>query len=136
MTDLLPMLVHVQLLGIDWLDARLVQPALFFVVGQAASGGDVEAWLDATFSLFNRKFWNIPAMRARAEAARWRGDDVAAAAWTERAAKLAQRAGTPERLVLARLAGLSLRHRWAGWDRAPFTDESSSHVSVWEKTEQ
>jgi SAM-dependent methyltransferase len=33
--------------------------------------------------------------------------------------------------LMARLAGLELRHRWAGWDRAPFTGESTSHVSVW-----
>jgi SAM-dependent methyltransferase len=36
--------------------------------------------------------------------------------------------------LMARLAGMSLRHRWAGWDRTPFTGESTSHVSVWEKT--
>ncbi len=35
--------------------------------------------------------------------------------------------------LMARLAGLTLRHRWSGWDRAPFTDDSRSHVSVWEK---
>jgi SAM-dependent methyltransferase len=35
--------------------------------------------------------------------------------------------------LMARLAGLSLRHRWAGWDRSPFTATSESHVSVWEK---
>ncbi len=35
--------------------------------------------------------------------------------------------------LMARLAGLRLRDRWAGWDRAPFTSGSSSHVSVWEK---
>jgi len=34
--------------------------------------------------------------------------------------------------LMARLAGLSLRDRWAGWDRSPFTGESTSHVSVWE----
>jgi SAM-dependent methyltransferase len=34
--------------------------------------------------------------------------------------------------LMAQLAGLSLRDRWAGWDRAPFTGESTSHVSVWE----
>jgi hypothetical protein len=28
---------------------------------------------------------------------------------------------------------MSLRHRWADWDRSPFTGESTSHVSVWEK---
>jgi SAM-dependent methyltransferase len=35
--------------------------------------------------------------------------------------------------LMARLAGMSLRARWAGWDRAPFTGESTSHVSVWQK---
>lgn len=38
--------------------------------------------------------------------------------------------------LMARLAGMSLRHRWAGWDRTPFTGESASHVSVWEKTDR
>jgi SAM-dependent methyltransferase len=36
--------------------------------------------------------------------------------------------------LMAKLAGMSLRDRWAGWDRSPFTGESTSHVSVWEKT--
>ena len=35
--------------------------------------------------------------------------------------------------LMARLAGMSLRHRWADWHRSPFTGESTSHVSVWEK---
>lgn len=35
--------------------------------------------------------------------------------------------------LMARLAGLTRRERWAGWTREPFTDESASHVSVWEK---
>ena len=35
--------------------------------------------------------------------------------------------------LMAMLAGLSLRHRWGGWDRSPFTGESVAHVSVWEK---
>ena len=34
----------------------------------------------------------------------------------------------------ARIAGLRLRDRWAGWTREPFTARSRSHVSVWEKT--
>jgi len=37
--------------------------------------------------------------------------------------------------LMARLAGMTLRERWAGWSREPFTDESPSHVSVWEKAE-
>jgi hypothetical protein len=36
--------------------------------------------------------------------------------------------------LMAQLSGLSLRDRWADWDRSPFTGESASHVSVWEKT--
>lgn len=35
--------------------------------------------------------------------------------------------------LMARLAGLRLRERWAGWDRSPFTSESSSQVAVFEK---
>jgi SAM-dependent methyltransferase len=35
--------------------------------------------------------------------------------------------------LMARLAGLELRERWADWDRSPFTAESRKHVSVWEK---
>ncbi|WP_277208742.1 class I SAM-dependent DNA methyltransferase [Isoptericola croceus] len=35
--------------------------------------------------------------------------------------------------LMARIAGLRLRDRWSGWDRSPFTAESTSHVSVWEK---
>ena len=35
--------------------------------------------------------------------------------------------------LMAQLAGMTLRDRWADWDRSPFTDESPSHVSVWEK---
>ena len=37
--------------------------------------------------------------------------------------------------LMARLAGMSLRDRWADWDRSTFTGESTSHVSVWEKTD-
>lgn len=37
--------------------------------------------------------------------------------------------------LMARLAGMRLRERWSDWVRAPFTSESESHVSVWEKAE-
>ena len=36
--------------------------------------------------------------------------------------------------LMARLAGMELRERWANWDRSPFTAESEKHVSVWQKT--
>jgi len=35
--------------------------------------------------------------------------------------------------LMARLAGLTLRERWSGWQREPFTSESTKHVSVWER---
>jgi predicted RNA methylase len=35
--------------------------------------------------------------------------------------------------LMARLAGLRLRDRWAGWRREPFTSLSRAHVSVYEK---
>jgi SAM-dependent methyltransferase len=36
--------------------------------------------------------------------------------------------------LMARLAGMSLRERWSGWKREPFTNDSRQHVSVWEKS--
>jgi SAM-dependent methyltransferase len=35
--------------------------------------------------------------------------------------------------LMARIAGMTLRERWSGWKREPFTSESTKHVSVWEK---
>ncbi len=35
--------------------------------------------------------------------------------------------------LMARLAGMTLRERWSGWQREPFTNESTAHVSVWGK---
>jgi SAM-dependent methyltransferase len=35
--------------------------------------------------------------------------------------------------LMARLAGMTLRERWGGWRREPFTSDSTKHVSVWEK---
>ncbi len=34
--------------------------------------------------------------------------------------------------LMARLAGMTLRERWGGWKREPFTADSDKHVSVWE----
>jgi len=35
--------------------------------------------------------------------------------------------------LMARLAGMTLRERWSGWQREPFTSDSTKHISVWEK---
>lgn len=51
-----------------------------------------------------------------------------------------RRADSPHRYVwpaeldlMARIAGLELYERVADWDRSPFSDDSASHVSVWQK---
>jgi len=36
--------------------------------------------------------------------------------------------------LMARLAGMRLRERWAGWRRELFAADSRSHVSVWERS--
>jgi methyltransferase family protein len=35
--------------------------------------------------------------------------------------------------LMARLAGLTPRERWADWHRTPFTSASRHHISVWQK---
>jgi len=35
--------------------------------------------------------------------------------------------------LMARFAGMTLRERWSDWHREPFTSNSRSHISVWEK---
>ena len=35
--------------------------------------------------------------------------------------------------LMAKIAGMNLRGRWGGWHREPFTSDSSTHISVWEK---
>lgn len=35
--------------------------------------------------------------------------------------------------LMARLAGMRLRERWADWERTPFSSASGKHISVWER---
>ncbi|NNE89799.1 MAG: class I SAM-dependent methyltransferase [Silicimonas sp.] len=35
--------------------------------------------------------------------------------------------------LMAKLAGLELENRWESWEKAPFTNKSTAHVSVWRK---
>jgi SAM-dependent methyltransferase len=50
------------------------------------------------------------------------------------AGSLPQRYVWPSELdLMARLAGMTLRERWGGWRREPFTGDSVKHVSVWER---
>jgi SAM-dependent methyltransferase len=54
--------------------------------------------------------------------------------YTNRLASMPFRYVWPAELdLMARIAGLTLRERWADWDRSAFTSESRKHVSVWER---
>jgi SAM-dependent methyltransferase len=35
--------------------------------------------------------------------------------------------------LMAEIAGMRLRERWADWDRSTFTSDSPKHISVWER---
>jgi SAM-dependent methyltransferase len=35
--------------------------------------------------------------------------------------------------LMARIAGMRSHQRWSDWNRAPFTSDSTKHVSVWQK---
>lgn len=35
--------------------------------------------------------------------------------------------------LMAKIAGMTLRERYSGWNREPFIGESTTHVSVWQK---
>ncbi|MFC7340332.1 class I SAM-dependent DNA methyltransferase [Saccharopolyspora griseoalba] len=36
--------------------------------------------------------------------------------------------------LMARIAGMTLTHRWADWNRTRFTEDSTQHISIWRTT--
>ncbi|WP_437513559.1 hypothetical protein [Sorangium sp. So ce1099] len=68
--------------------------------------GDPEVWLDAFLALDAARFSLRHYTFARAEAARWRGDDGSAAAWQRRHEALRAVASDPTRAEIARYIGL------------------------------
>ncbi|WP_438028864.1 hypothetical protein [Sorangium sp. So ce233] len=68
--------------------------------------GDAEVWLDAFLALDAARFSLRHYTFARAEAARWRGDDSSAAAWQRRHDALRAVAADPTRAEIARYLGL------------------------------
>jgi hypothetical protein len=55
-----------------------------------------------------------------------RGDEAEAGAFLERSAR-----GGPALDLMARIAGLRLKERWAGWNREPVAATSGNLVSVY-----
>jgi hypothetical protein len=91
-------------------EARDALPAVVYVVGEAARGADVEVWLDRMFARWALDANEAMPLRlllwARAEAARWRGDDAAAKRWRERAGRLFALIRDPKQALLAQVVGL------------------------------
>ncbi|RLB61437.1 MAG: hypothetical protein DRI90_11345, partial [Deltaproteobacteria bacterium] len=83
-----------------------VLPAVMAVAGQVVPDDvDVEVWLDRVFHDEHRRV-PIRAMLARAEAARWRGDQAAERRWLDRAARLREPMDDYRSSLLAHLADL------------------------------
>lgn len=81
-------------------------PAAFFLAGRMvddpANGEQVEMWLDHVFSVWHLKGRSPAAIaHARAEAARWRGDQEAAEIWQRRADTLFALIDSHQKAVLA-----------------------------------
>lgn len=38
--------------------------------------------------------------------------------------------------LMARIAGMTLEHRWSDWNRSPFTGDSTSAISVWRRSDE
>lgn len=87
-------------------EAERAWPAVFIVVGHAAilAGGDAERFLDARMPDEHRLSRTM--MRARAEAARWRGDAASAKKWDERASAIEALIVDDRTAALAGIAGM------------------------------
>ena len=84
-----------------------VLPAGIYVLREVARDGkDPDLWVNGALGPTTPAMWGPTALRARAEAARWRGDSEGEQRWTERATKLEAMFKTPKGAVLARMAGL------------------------------
>jgi hypothetical protein len=87
-----------------------VLPAVFYVLGQAAAGADVEVWLDHLLARLHldvsSSYTTRALLMARADAARWRGDEEAAKKWQARAAFLYSVIKDDRAAVVAQAAGL------------------------------
>lgn len=80
------------------------RPAVLYVVGRATDAG-TEVWLDEVAQPYTLA-GGLPYMRARAEAARWRGDTKSATEWLTRVAATEKRITDPKKLALAKILGL------------------------------
>lgn len=89
------------------LEERSVLPAVIYVLRQVARDGkSPEVWVDKVLPLFISSVNGVTGLRARAEAARFAGDEAGAATWDERASRLEKTMSTPKKSVLGELAQL------------------------------
>ena len=78
---------------------------MHIVARSVPADADVSVWLDRIFDDEHRKH-PLRTMLARAEAARWRGDEDAEKRWRMRARKVFELLSNSRRTLLASLAGL------------------------------
>jgi hypothetical protein len=101
-------------LGTEWPSYPDVMPAVMFVAGQIAADAEanhagIEVWLDHAFAseLLGSRIGGLRVtLLARAEAARWRGDEASARSWADRAAALSKPIEDERTALLAFHAGL------------------------------
>jgi hypothetical protein len=92
----------------SYLADQAVLPAMIYVLREVARDGkDPEMWLEKALPIHDPSLNGATAMRARAEAARWRKAGDEAARWDERAARLEKLlSASPKAATLAFLVGL------------------------------
>jgi hypothetical protein len=97
-----------RMLTVEFGGAEMVAlPAVAYVLAHVARDGkSPEVWLDGVFASHNPRLNGCTGMRARAEAARWRGDGATAARWDGLAETLERQFSSPKKALLARLARL------------------------------
>lgn len=89
------------------IEERAVLPAVIYVLREVARDGkDPNVWIDFILPIYDKELNGAAGMRARADAARWRGANDEASAWDGRAQKLEKLITTPAQSLLARFAGI------------------------------
>ena len=125
----------VPVVGIDLSDAMVARLLAKRDDIPVTIGDIATARVDGTFSLVYLVFntvMNLLSQDAQVACFRNAAAHLDDGEWTR--ASIPFRYDWPAELdLMAAMAGMRLRERWSGWDRAPFTSESRSHVSVWER---
>jgi predicted TPR repeat methyltransferase len=120
-------------------DPAIVDPAVSFLADLARSGTALELGIGTGRIALPLRQRGVrvhgielsPAMVARLQA-KPGADGIGVTIGDFTTAKVGGTFGLAD--LMARLAGMTLRERWSDWKRKPFTSDSRSHISVWQKS--